>query len=35
MTDISYEELRGLVRDKEQFFLFGTPPYDGPIIWQR
>ena len=34
MTDVSSEELQGLVRDKEQLSLFGTPPYDGPIIWQ-
>ena len=34
ITDASSEELRGLVRDKKQLSLFGSPPYDGPNIGQ-
>lgn len=35
MTHTSPEELRGLVREKHQLSLFGSPPYDGPNIGQR
>ena len=35
MTNVTSDELRALVRDKERLSLFGSPPYDGPNIGQR